>query len=439
MASSVKWFSESRTSDGLNVSAILSKRRRKEESDEKQPVLDPQAVYKKSQFENLQLLCGRLTLELNDRLNSVQSANEIIETSPETVFFLSDYKKQDLLEDLNSHLATTDYSKEFKENLQSALLILYSTSLLNSRYGETVKYLETDLPNYLEISNKTYALGLIERARSILFIVPEENLQKTQNQLTEVVRISGDIVNFLNLFSYAEPENAERIKNIYIYTTLDENPRFPECKKLFPRFCQNLNLCAHEKTTLVQLKKKLSTLLKTLQKQRAHLKDLTKKCPSDREVFLDHWASPLWNCGAKLLENGFKALFIEKHQSKPYISQAFVKAVNSVSRHEEFKKFHLTNLLSEELPDLPESFISSVWQQLLGENIPLADTADLMKHILLQLPDQAFNELNRNIKMAKDQSALLLETFQEYLKSQFREFNLIAFKYWVQKTLKSSS
>lgn len=389
------------------------------------------------------LLCGTIYLELLDGIQPRQAADQIVRLSPEILFELSAQEPQNLVKAVKDHIAISEYSKEQHRNILSAVLILYSTSLMNSSFGENAKSLErsevrarrnqggkSELCLMLERSEKPHAAALIREANTILGAQIPPTIEGMKGKITAINKIIDAINHFQNLFYYHIPSNRARFENIFAYSNL-----FPNCQRLFPLLMQNLSILQQEKSELLDLRRALHEQTLALQEQVSALHaPRFQKLPEPREQLLEHQAVLLWEAGAELLEGGLKNVFLDKRKYKTYIPDPFRVAINEASRTHEFGQLTFNNLLANRIGRLPPKFVSDVWDRFRGERSRIVDISDLMRHIIGRLSDPAFKQLETDLKTSEDKKKTVLTALGQYFNGEFRgrSFTLIALKDWLR-------
>ncbi|MBX7066962.1 MAG: hypothetical protein K1X28_07010 [Parachlamydiales bacterium] len=406
---------------------------------EKQEVEDEELqVFKRQEtrFEHFSLICGRLYLELSDGFSAAKSADNIFTSTPaDATYLLSDYRKAELHRDIDRFLKDVDYPQNRKDELRRSLLILYSTCLLNSRFGKCVDSLERELPAMLAQSKTGPAL--IEEATKILSLPIPEQIDDIQKLQGVVINALGRVDSYLNLFIYHDAEFQEPIQNIYTFTRrYGDVPRFPICKSQFPALVQQLAISQHEKAKIKELKVGLFQLSENLRFKLAGLFQKKSELEKAREDVLNHHAVVLWECGAHILDEGIKTLFREKKTTRSYIPDDFAVSMNLVARNErEFGRLTFRNFLHIGVPNLPPRYVWEVWTMYLGKEHIFVDISDFMRFIVAKLPAQSFQQLEAGLRKDPDsRKEAVLRVLTDYFRTQFRGSPSMAMlKRWVEK------
>lgn len=123
-----------------------------EESDEKMATASQQ-VTKSSDFDPGSI-CGQIYLELLDGKKPHQAAEAILQSSPEIAFTLASYRKNQIVQIVQTHINQSEYDDAQISGIMDSVLILYSTSLMNSSYHSVVKTLEAEIEKNLDLVKK---------------------------------------------------------------------------------------------------------------------------------------------------------------------------------------------------------------------------------------------------------------------------------------------
>ena len=387
-------------------------------------------------------LCGAIYLELLDGRQPRLAADQIVRNFPDILLSLAGLSPQQVVDLVKHHIALSEYERNQQRNILTTVLILYSTSLVNSSIGEGAKRLErselsarpdrgekSELRVMLELSEKPHAAALIRKAREVLHARVQPDMQGLQGQIGVINQATDAVNTFLNLFFYHAPSNRERFENLFTYSN-----QFPNCGRLFPRLMQNLNICQHEYGELVALRRELHAQTMDLQ---ARIGDLqaprVQKLPESREQMLEHQTVLLWEAGAELLEEGLKNVFLDKRKYRAYIPDPFRDAINTASRPQEFRAFNFNTLLANRIDRFPPKFVCAVWDHYRGEKSRIIDISDLMRHIIGSLPEPFFKQLEADLKTSEDKKKTLITALHQYFRAEFRgrSFTLTALKAWL--------
>lgn len=384
-------------------------------------------------YDQFRFLCARLSLELSDGISVNGCVDRIFLATPDIAYLLSDYRKQELETDIALFLADSDPSEEIKDKLKKAVMLLYSTCLLNSRYGKTVATLEQDLPALaalLETGPK-----LIENAEAALALPLPEGADALQELRCTAARLMGRLQEYANIFIYGDPDHQERIMNIYTFAKKPGGrPQFPVCLEWFPKLKQKIAISQHEEKKAQELKRALFQLSEVLRFRVAALMEQRSRLSKAREDLLNYQAVALWDCGTSLLEDAFCLLFRERRTVRSFIPGNFVNSIRLVSQsNREFRFLTFNELLRRGLPVLPPRYVSEVWRLYLSSN-KIADTSDLIRFIVSKMPDEAFQQLEAAFKGAGDKQAAALKAIMDFMKTQVRgPLTLVALKHWIEK------
>ena len=324
-----------------------------------------------------------------------QTAERIIRHTPEVLGSLSNYNTTFLARSLKSFCRPNTYPPEMRQNMRATLFLLYSTSLVNSSYSGMVQSLEKTLPELLSIS--TRGDTLFQQNVELGLTLSKDSRKK----LSKTNELIAQISSYLKLFEYIDPEMKEKIETIYTYAETGGRPMYPVCQAHFPLLCKNLYIHKSNKYRLAQMRAALVETSKTLLSETASLMPArTSALPPERERFLQNDIL-LWNCGTLILENGLKAVF-------------------------------------EDDPDassLPPRDLSELWSAYLGKDHKITDIADLMRHIVSQMPDEEFTSLYDAIKTAQDKQSTAMERFENFLIGACGgTFNWLTLKGWIDRT-----
>jgi hypothetical protein len=380
-------------------------------------------------------LCGSIYLELLDGNKPAIAANQIVRAFPEILFSLSVLEKSQILAIIQEHLNLSQYDSGYERDIKATVLILFSTSLMNSSIGESAKVLEKGLesvrgqvPDFLKRSDKGNAAALIKRAREISGSPVAADVPSIQAQLTAINRITDEINHFLSLFFYGGSPQRAKFENIYSYSD-----QFPNCKRCFNRFMQNLDICKHEEAELISLRSKMHQQTLALLAQMRELQaPQVQRLSDDREKMLEHQAVLLWNSGTKLLEQGIKTIFFEKWKHKTFIPDDFAAAVRKASQPQEFRRYTFNDLVKYKIDKLPAQFVSNVWDYYLKSS-RIVDIADLMRIVIARLPEATFKKLEADLKTSENKEKTVLDALNEYFATQWGgSFTLIALKNWLR-------
>ncbi len=399
----------------------FSRKRARYDAEEEKEVENGNDSQKNIRVDDTIALCIQIENGLREGYNPHQLAEKILQINPEIVYKIANYRKRDLICDLETNFSEARYENDLQDKIRRTTLILYSMCLINSKYGKTVESLEQELPKLLPLSVKAYALNLIREGQTLHLAKSGDTLDEIQDQLKQLNNSISQLNDHLNLYYYIDSEIREKVENIYTYAKNLGRDRFPVCKRHFPQLCQNLSIPLSEKDQMSQLRNQLLQQLRQLQLKLASF--FPKKETSQRSRFLGYYSVPLWACGSTLLESGLKAIFEERL----YVPDLFVSSVNNVAKEAEFQAFTFSNLLYKEIPQLPPRFISLVWDQYADQDI-----ADLMKQIVSKMSDLEFETFEKSIQT--NNTAEALEHLKTFLKTQFEEpITLISLRTWVEK------
>lgn len=367
-------------------------------------------------------LCGAISLELSDGHTPRSAAEQILGQHPDFPLTLVHLDKEQLVTWVQNHFLISQYPEKQHKEILTTVLILYSTSLINSSIGESAKKLARDLPGMVSFTDKASVTAMIKRAKEVLA------LRDDQRSLESVGRLTEHINHYLNLFFYHDSVNRRRFENVYTYSD-----QFPTCRRYFPLLVQNLEICRSEYDELVTLRAQLLQQTIALQKQAvlALPSRRVQRLPEAREKMLEHQAVLLWDAGAELLKLGLITIFSEKRMFKTFVPQDLVNSINAVSRRE-FRGYSFNDLVRNGTNQLPPRFISEVWGDYLGPNSPIQDIADLMRLLIGKLPDAMFKQLETDLKTSEDKKGTVLNAINQYFTTQFRgSVTLIKLKHWL--------
>lgn len=308
--------------------------------------------------------------------------------------------------------------------------ILRYRGLLNSRYKSCVEHLEKSLPNYLQLTQKKYALGLIEQAGSLLSIPLANDVKEIQRQQKQIDQMLSKLGKFLDLFFYLDCDQQKRIRALY--TFMNEEEALPHCNQLFTSFCQNLSLLQRDKQTLIALKHQLLQKRRGLQEISAKINaDLRPKLSREKELFLEHRAVDLWSIGENLLKNGIFKIFSYRKYLQQRAPNDFVRAVN-IAAHNQTSFNQLIDTISE----LPSPFISKVWEIYLGPKSILTDISDFMRLLVAKIPDARFHQLLQDLKSSASPKQTISLSLTDFIEEQIGENpDLTSLRDWAQRAL----
>lgn len=409
------------------------KRKQESQEVEDEPIRESKRL--ELRYDQFQLLCARLCIELSDGVSINGCVDRIFLATPDIAYLLSDYRKQELETDIAVFQASSGHSQEVTDKLSKAVMLLYSTCLLNSSYGKSVKTLEEDLPDmaaFLETGAK-----LIEKAEAALALPTPEEVDAIQKLQCMVGGLMGQLQRYVNIFMYGDPDLQERIMNIYtVAKKPGGRPQFPVCLEWFPKLTQKIGISQNEGKRAQELKRALFQLSEVLRFKIAALLEQKSRLSKPREDLLDYQAVALWNCGSTLLDDAFNMLFRERRTVRSFIPDDFAYSIRLVCQaNREFRHLAFNELLRRGLPALPPRYVSDVWRLYLTSN-KIADTSDLMRFIISKMPDEAFQKLEAAFKGAGDKQAAALRVIMDFMKTQIRgPLTLVALKHWIEKNL----
>ncbi len=341
-----------------------------------------QEMRKFSPFFDLEILCSK-------------NAEEIVLNNPEILFPLVNYRLKDLLSEIVPLVP-----KRSQKKVDVTLKILYSMSLVNSRYGETVKQLEIHIPAYLRISQKANFRNLCMQSWRAIQEKPKDSLGDLQRQIKIRNRFMHEINELLNLFFYTDPEHNEKIKNVAKYArSYFGRPLHLTCKKNFPILCHNLAICENERNQLVHLRQRLHSQIQELQQRAIPLYTAQRVIilQPEREKLYDNYAIPFWNAGSQILKIAFR------------------------NGSENAKQDQIT-----------EQLVSAVWADFLRPTSTICDIDDFMRFLLAYLPEATYQHLETELrKGVKDE---IFHTSIKFLSEQIRgPVTFQSLKDWLEK------
>lgn len=358
--------------------------------------LSPREQERQTLLDGLTSLFTRIVGHLSEDKTPNATIGEIIIETPDILPQLIDIKKDDLHGCINSYCGKNFISEEMEANIRTTLLKLYSTSLLNSSWGETVKKLETEITELVALS-KT-GQDLKQETKDFLKESPDtENLDSIRQYQFRANRLIGKIAEYLKLFFYIDSRNKEKIENVYTYATRYTAPLYPKCKAQFPELCSNMFINRSLQAQLNKLSRKTLDKHRELDGKAALLSERRQAAlPLKREHFLNHDVL-LWNCGSSLIKNAFT---------------------------ESRKRGELPPLTTDQE-------IIEHWGTFLAHDA-IVDISDLMRHIIGRLPEAEFEKLELASKTAERES-VILKVIEDYITTELEKepITFLTLKNWI--------
>lgn len=355
---------------------------------------------------DVEMLVTVISLGLQDESSTTQVAETIAATTP------------DLLHSL-IHCAPHQFTELFKnqpKDVQRTAQKLYTLSLHHSHYYSTLTKLEREISTYLQMSTKERFEAVINRAKDALSVKPNENLESYQTAMKLIGQATHQIEEALALFNYVDSEYRGRLVVLYANSfDSNDNPVFPECRKFYSTLCQNLYICRNEQAQLMQLRRALFARTLELQ-QKARSFYAPVESATSRTPFFNQHQPLLWEVGSELLKAAFWTTFAEKRKYKTFIPENFYNAVQQTAKINDWQKYSFKFFLNAAPDPLPVGFVENIWGTYSTANI--ADLGEWMSHLIHALPMATFEKLATEIKETQAKKELLLQTFEDYFKTQ---------------------
>lgn len=343
---------------------------------------------------------------------------EIAATSPEVLYQLCAVSPSKMKGLFQTHMTSFGYSDDQQQQIKKIMLILYTMSLWNSSWNETMRSLEANIVECLILSQQQSFQDLLVEANQLLSQELPQHAEGVHLQLISLYRLTSAIQQRLNLYFYLEPQNKERIEHLYTNTkNADDTLTFPRCKLDFSTLCQNLQLCQHKRQQLAQMQIPFRLRDQQLQKK------ATELCakPSLRKQFYDTHAVAFWQAGAQLLETAFRTIFQKLPEKRICLFKTLLAAIRTASRDDRFKDLNFKTLIENNQVALPEEYVSAVWLSYLDPENPIAaDVDDIMRHILSKLPDHLFQNLVDQLKTSTNRNQTIFDIVNDYLENAIR-------------------
>lgn len=358
----------------------------------------------------LQTLMLNISCLLEGRVTAHFVASSIAATNPEILLDLVGYSKQELLKEIEPYLPETSQEKG---RARSAILILYTIALRNSRHNETTVNLEPKIAELLGFTKSEYIRGLIARGEAAL----GTNVEETEESVGYAIQLCSSLLTEVgrayDLFYYVDPGNKGRIEVLYTYTKIGGHFVFPNCRRHFPTFCQNLSILGSERNALSRIRRDLVRKLEVAQKLRAELRRQQEpKISRDRALVLEHHARTLWNAATQFIRHAFQVTIERKTKKRLFLPQPFVGAVNACSLFERQRSRTFNILIGRSPPPLSDQFICEVFGRYMGENVD--DFADFMKLFVLNLREREFQSLQRDLQDADHREQRVEQLLMNY-------------------------
>jgi hypothetical protein len=351
-------------------------------------------------------------------------ADSIIAQRPEVLSEICNLSPKDYKKGFIEHLTNASFTGSQCRRIHQVADRLYATSLLNSRYNDTMNTLEKDMPTFLALSTKEHFTNLIQAAETVLSRGPQDVLSALQATSSECAGIAGDINRALGLFFYVDEETIRRVSIITSDAKhYDGSPLFPICKKDFRRLCQNLRTNQHEKAKLIPLRNQLIQKANELRQKMAqfYAPSSENSLPLSRKGLFNRETGYFWQAGERLLDNAFRTTFELKEKKKNfYISSPFNLAVGQTAKSTlDWSSLTFNHFLNAEKPlgALPDRFTATVWANYSGK-MNQDDLGGFMKQILSSLPEEAFLKLATDLKASQDKAETICKTFTQHIKMQ---------------------
>lgn len=380
-------------------------------------------------FDKFSDLSTRVSEHLQTRSIS-RTVDDIFIANPEHLtYFLAAFRKRDLNIYMDRFLKMNNVQRDSRDKYITTMLVLYSTALANSRFGRSAESLEKELPALIALSKE--GPKLIDEAAELLSQPVPEKIEDIKILQANLATMLHRLVVYLNLFAYMESDLEEKIRNIYMHTkNFAGTTRFPVCRKLYPELVQRLRISQNERREAQKLKGHLMQFRENLRYKAASFLEPKEVLKKPQEIVLEYRAIPLWDCCTEMLERAFKLGF----SPDVAIPTEFANCVTTVARSERpFKDFTFNKLYHNPMPPLPPRFISEVWGRFLGDHLLINDYSDLMRFIILKMPDELFQKLQIALNGAnKKEDAMAV--FYEFFKAQSVDpITMHTLKEWIRR------
>lgn len=380
-------------------------------------------------FEEFSELSTRVRLHLEAHSIN-KTVDDILMADPEQVtYFLASFRKRDLNTNMQRFLKKINVNEDARDKYIKAMLVLYSTALANSQIGKSAEFLEKELPALIASSKQGQTL--MDEASELLSQPVPEELEKLKTLQSDVSTMLPRLVLYLNLFAYVESDLEEKIRNVYTYTkNFAGTARFPVCKRLYPELVQQLRISENTRKEVQKLKGNLMQVAENLRYKIASFMQPKEVLKKPLEIVLEYHAIPLWDCCADMLERAFKLGF----SPDVAIPTDFCKCVTTVARSQRpFKDFTFHKLFHNPMPPLPPQFICEVWDQFLGDNPDISDYSDLMRFIILKMPEELFEKLEAALKEANKKEAAMAVFYEFFETESVDPITMHTLREWIRK------
>ncbi len=365
-----------------------------------------------------------------------KAADELIAQNNSILLAFNHYTPQETLNFFTEHMVTWGYSEKNQNKVKKEVLYLCSMAIRNSRYMETMHFLEKNVLTHLTNSTKEVFNSLIQKAKEALSKEMPNTLKEFEETLQNNTKIIAESNTALDVYCYLDPEYRVRLELLINETkTFLEEHVFGNSKKHFATLCQQLEINQHER-------KELSCLKQELLNKNKNLRELAKpfynasstgesKLLNQREILFQRNLNAFWQAGIHLLDSAFHSVL-----KKRYIPRALIQAVNTTSKSAlEWNNLHFKNLEQTSTPSLENGYVHNAWIEFLGPQSKIEDLEDFIRSILKNLPEDLFTKLENALKTSSDKNETILSLFTAFFQTQFRgPINFASLKRWHEKS-----